>query len=883
MVQPDPLWEAVSPLLDVAFELSPIEREKWLATVRAQTPELAQHVEGLLEAHRALCEDRFLDTPSALQLPEPPLSRIVGPYTLITPIGEGGMGTVWLAERTDGEIQRKVAVKFLAAARRRAGLRERFLRERQLLSSLSHPAIVQVIDAGHTSEDEPYLVMEYVDGRHIDEYAATLSTPDRLRLFLEVCDGVAYAHRRLIIHRDLKPSNILVDQSGRPKLLDFGIAKLFDEAGDATVTQQRVLTPKYASPEQFRGAAQTTATDIYSLGAVLYTLMTGQAPRGGDGALAPAPESIGAVRLATSVNPVLPVDLNYVLGKALRVEPEERYASVDAFASDIRALLESRPVDARSGDRWYRTRKFLRRHRLQVAAAAAVMISLSVGLVVANRERVIAQRRFQQVRQFANEFIALDADLRTLQGATKVRSRVASEALAYLQQLGREARGDTELSFEIGNAYREVGEDLGVPVFANLGEYSEAQKTLAIGDAFIDTVRAASPRDRRAWLVSAEIQRDLMALADYQDRRNEAIAHAKEAAARIDRFVAFGKPSAEDVDTVTQLYMNIATAYSNNRQVEEQIAFCRRALAISDGVPSAEGRRAAAFGTLSVALLAEGDTEAAFAAAHTSRTLLEPRAASGSRGELFNLSLAYYREGATLGEPGRISLNRFDDAADAFERSLEIAEALTKRDASDSAARAHLAIVSNQLIDLFRDKDPARSVAVADHALQRVREGASNARLRFEEAGLLAHSSYAARELHHENEAKSRLDDALHILQKMKEYPAASIDPGGDVYDVIKALADDYADTGQNAAAVETYRTLLAGVIAAKADPAHLLPDAIVISDLWRGLARELQKAGQSDEAAALHAKRSELWAAWDRKLPNNATIGKQIVQLTGR
>ena len=246
-----------------------------------------------------------------------------GPYRLIRALGEGGMGSVFLAERADGEVDQRVAIKFIRPGADLPAIRERFLRERSILASLQHPGVAHLLDAGHTADGQPYLVMEYVDGMPIDEFAKGLDVRDILELFLPVCDAVSYAHRNLIVHRDLKPSNILIDTSGRPRLLDFGIAKILDATADSH-TILRALTPDYASPEQARGDARTTATDIYSLGAVLRKLL---AP------IADAPRDVG-----------------FIVQKALRAEPEERYATVDAFANDVRAFLEHRPVQARSGD-----------------------------------------------------------------------------------------------------------------------------------------------------------------------------------------------------------------------------------------------------------------------------------------------------------------------------------------------------------------------------------------------------------------------------------------------------------------------------------------------------------------------------------------------------
>src|SRR5215472_4430214 len=215
----------------------------------------------------------------ALEWGGAPASGCCGPYRMVRLLGAGGMGAVYLAERTDGEIRKQAAVKLLHPDGDHPRFLELFLRERQMLADLNHPSIARVLDAGHTDEGCPYLVMEYVDGIAIDQYAERLSLPARLRLLLPVCDAVSHAHRRLIVHRDLKPSNILVDSAGNPKLLDFGIAKLLDRSGNETLTLDRLLTPNYASTEQIRGDKQTTATDVYSLGAVLHKLVTGRTPR----------------------------------------------------------------------------------------------------------------------------------------------------------------------------------------------------------------------------------------------------------------------------------------------------------------------------------------------------------------------------------------------------------------------------------------------------------------------------------------------------------------------------------------------------------------------------------------------------------------------------
>src|SRR5262249_10124854 len=266
---------------------------------------------------------------------------------------------------------------------------------------------------------QPYLVMEYIDGKPIDTYTEGLSVRAKLALFLKVCSAISYLHRNLIVHRDLKPANILVTEDGEPKLLDFGIAKMIGLTPEAT-SSTRILTPDYASPEQVTDGPVTTATDIYSLGAVLYKLLTGASPHQFDG------NSPGAIALGISSGQITPPsklmpglkgDLEVVLMKALRREPRERYESVDAMAEDLRACLEWRPVQARSGDVWYRTRRWLRHYWVAAAAVTTVVASLSAGLYVANRQRIVAERRFDQLKKLSGSMIDLDRDIRVLPGS----------------------------------------------------------------------------------------------------------------------------------------------------------------------------------------------------------------------------------------------------------------------------------------------------------------------------------------------------------------------------------------------------------------------------------------------------------------------------------
>src|SRR5271165_5817603 len=403
-----------------------------------------------------------------------------GQYELTGLVGRGGMGSVYAADRVDGEITHRVAVKLLRPGADDPALRRRFLGERQILAGLSHPNVAKLLDAGHSEDGQPYLVMEYVEGQSIDVHLDGKSIRQKIALILKVCAAVSYLHRNLVVHRDLKPANILVGQDGEPKLLDFGIAKMLDLTNDSTITSMRMLTPEYASPEQVDGRPVTTATDIYSLGVVLYELLTGARPHQSESNSAASIAlaiSSGKITPPSRLVPILKGDLDMILMQALRKEPQERYATADAFADDLSAYLESRPVRARAGSFWYRARKFLRRHWISAAAATVVVASLATGLYIANRqreranrERAVAERRFAQLRQLSNRIFDVDRAMRVLPGSLDARRRLVSASLEYLEGLSKEARGNLDLAQEISDGYWRLARIQGGDTEFNLGD-----------------------------------------------------------------------------------------------------------------------------------------------------------------------------------------------------------------------------------------------------------------------------------------------------------------------------------------------------------------------------------------------------------------------------
>lgn len=388
-------WRRLSPHLDLALELGADERAAWLEQLRAQDAALASEVAALLEQHGKLQREGFLDhttSPSSASL----AGLVVGAYTLRAPLGQGGMGSVWLADRSDGRYTGHAAVKLLNASLIGRDGEARFRREGSILARLRNPHIARLIDAGVSPLGQPYIVIEHVDGERLDRYceARHLGLPERLRIFLEVLDAVAHAHANLIVHRDLKPQNVLVDRDGRARLLDFGIAKLIDpEPGEpASVTREgeSALTLEYAAPEQVTGGHITTATDIYSLGVLLCVLLTGRHPAGSS-PRTPAewikaivdtePRNMSELVEGTErgrLKAALRGDLDNIVARALRKGPDDRYPSAEAFADDLRRYLRHEPVSARPDTLAYRTEKFVRRHPAGVSAAVVALVAAIV-------------------------------------------------------------------------------------------------------------------------------------------------------------------------------------------------------------------------------------------------------------------------------------------------------------------------------------------------------------------------------------------------------------------------------------------------------------------------------------------------------------------------
>jgi serine/threonine protein kinase/tetratricopeptide (TPR) repeat protein len=525
-------WSQIKGALASALETDPAERPAELDRLCGGDAVLRGEVEALLafKAHA----DTLLNTgvapgaapgaaPGHLRMEAPPPAAI-GAYRVVRELGRGGMGVVYLGERADGQFRKQAAIKLITSGRHDATMQRRFRRERQILAQLEHPGIARLLDGGVTEDGQPYFIMEYIEGQGLLEYCdrKKRSVTERLRLFLKVCDAVAYAHQQLIVHRDLKPGNILVTAQGTPHLLDFGIGQVLgagEGAEDITQAGFPMMTPAYASPEQARGEPYTVLSDVYSLGVILYELLAGRRPY--------EVSAVSYIELARVISEQQPValgqaagsgtaetaewrsstperlrrslsgDLERIVAKALSKDARLRYAGVQELADDVRRHLDGRPVKARPATLRYRAGKLLRRHRVLLPAAAAALALILSFAAATWWEARRAERRFQQVRGLAHSVMfELDDAIAKMPGSTAAQELLVRRALEYLQSLARDAGNDAGLQREVALGYERVGMVQGYVSESNLGQVAAALASFQKAEEILGRLSARAPSDR---------------------------------------------------------------------------------------------------------------------------------------------------------------------------------------------------------------------------------------------------------------------------------------------------------------------------------------------------------------------------------------------------
>ena len=544
-------WDQVREVVDAVLDLPPDQRSPYLDQA-CPLPAVRRYVESLVVSYEQMGE--FLGEPALVSHAEAMAQSVadswkgrrVGPYQVTEEIGEGGMGSVYRAIRVDDQYKKQVAIKVVRSGFDTRFALNRFKAERQILANLEHPNIARMLEGGSTEDGQPYFVMEYIQGQPLDQYCDNhkLTITERLRLFRTICSAVQYAHQNLVIHRDIKPNNILVNAEGVPKLLDFGIAKILTPDSTTspaaqTMTMVQLLTPEYASPEQLLDESITTASDIYSLGVVLYELLTGNRPyrfttRKPDdiarvvaerepekpsasvvrmeestgtasGSVLPTPEDVSRTREGSpeKLRRRLSGDLDNIVLMALRKEPQRRYASVEQFSEDIRRHLDGLPVVARTDTFVYRSSKFLKRHTAGVTTAVLVALSLTVGLAFALREaqiarqqRVRAEERFNDVRELAKSNLSEFHDaIKNLPGSAAARHLVIQRTLTYLDGLNHDAAGDLGIMRELAAGYQQIGDLQGNFSGPGIGDSSAALESYRKAWTIRESLTAASGND----------------------------------------------------------------------------------------------------------------------------------------------------------------------------------------------------------------------------------------------------------------------------------------------------------------------------------------------------------------------------------------------------
>lgn len=874
----------VENLFNEVADLPPDQREQYFLQHRIDAS-LRREVESLLafdlDASKRL-QTSIAQMADAALPPPPPRC---GSYELKELIGQGGMGAVYRATRVDGEIRQEAAVKLMHAGWSNPNLRDRFLRERQILAGLSHPNIANLLDAGRTDDNRPYFVMELVDGRPIDEYCQGLPLAAKIQLFLKVCDAVAFAHSRLIVHRDLKPSNILVTAAGVPKLLDFGIAKIMDADSETTHTSDRMVTPAFASPEQILGGVVTTTNDVFSLGAVLYRLLTGKAPHDGDHAT-PEDQFLsminGTVTRPREHNRDLPEDIDIVVMKALRKEPAERYRTVDEFAEDLRAFLHSRPIQARQGERFYRFSKYVRRRKWTLAATAAVVLSLAIGLIVANRQREIANRRFQLVRNLSAKLFEIEHQVTPLQGSTGVRQYIAETAASYLDQLATEVT-EPELLVETAEGYRTVANVWARRNSANLGREPEAAAALDKGYRLLQRARQARPSDRKVLRALAENRIALVGVRGHGDTKKlgNAVDLAPETSQLLER-LAEGSPDPDDLHTAARGYSILHSAVLNAGKTAESRKYLERSLELTRGYahvhPSEKATMLLAttlriYGTF---LRYDGYLEDSLATLHEARNLLSGLPAN-PRHDIETSTVEYYL-GIVSGEPDALSMGDRGAAALHLERSLDILRRLMKVDPHDNNARVDFAMGGVKLARILAFDDPQKALRLFDEVFDRMHQAPANAARRKDYlTRAAAESTFVLRKLGRIAEAQARLRRVRQEVFQGQDLSKVTFGPTGALDSLFRAEAEMKAAAGQPREAAALYRVMIERNRASGADAEHDLSDGLQLSLKLERIEQLLSAAGDHAGAEKTHAERLQLWSGWQQRHPENPFVQRQI------
>ncbi|HBY64351.1 MAG TPA: hypothetical protein DEH78_31405 [Solibacterales bacterium] len=892
-------WQQIEALFYRALEAPAAEREQFVEREGGDDSGLIAEVRSLLGAEKGAAtaiESRVRNAVVTVVEDGEARQRRIGPYRLVERLGRGGMGSVFLAVRDDSEFQKQVAIKLVRPGADNTVVLARFRRERQILAQLEHPNIARLLDGGTSEDGHPYIVMEFVDGLRINEYCAKhqLGLRQRLELFLQVCSAVEYAHANFVIHRDIKPGNILVDGAGTPRLLDFGISKVVlptavpEDPNTALTQGLQLCTPDYASPEQVRSEAVGPASDVFSLGVVLYELVTGQLPHKIEEYTPRGMEEAICERPAPAPSTVAPVgdDLDTIVLRALEKDAVRRYPTVSRLADDIRLYLARQPIWARPRTPGYVASLFVRRHPVPVAAGLALFVALTLAVVVIARQSAEARQNEREVRRLANLLVTEVHDaIRDLPGAAKARQRLLETSITYLDQVAKRASGDVDVQRELALAWQRTAELQGYVLGTNLGQSRQALESYRKALAHLDASLSMRRDQPKAQLDRIALLRHVGDVLSYNNSAREAMeafgrafalaeqwraGHALDfewrrelgelaiAAARVSRLLNDNPASLEYASEAVSLYREMVKERAGDGEIERSLANALSAYGMSKARLGKNAEAAASFKE------AVGILEAWAAR--------EP----GNRANTRNLMLAYSHVGDLAAEE-----KRDDEARAAFGRMASIAEALHTADGADHRAVSDYGIA---LMRLGQVTEGPRKLEVFERS-----KGALEAALRTNPKNMQALTNLSNVELRMGDAQEARGDmagarrhwrAAVETADRVLELDAWQASPQRLLLRAAKKLAEDAAARKHRGDALEAMqRPLQIAQVALRPDAPPKTAGRLTIVPQVYGALRDIHlRLGERDEALRWQERTETAWRDV-AKLPGFTEQNRQEMQ----
>ncbi|MBL8175286.1 MAG: protein kinase [Bryobacterales bacterium] len=835
----------------------------------------------------------------------------VGSYTLLKVIGFGGMGVVYLAERDEEGVRQKVAIKLVQQGRATKFIRDRFRQERQILARLDHQNIARFIDSGVTYDDLPYYVMEFVeDGETISEYCRkkNLSVEQRLTLFLQVCSAVNYAHRNLVVHRDLKPGNILVDKNGVLKLLDFGIAKVLSEdpaGGQQTQTVVRMLTPDYASPEQVTGMSITTATDVYSLGVILYELLADRPAHFFrnysnteiqrvvcvEDPVPPSEAALLAERTpeAKRRSRLVRGELDAIVGMSMRKEPNHRYRSVEQFMSDIENYLGGNAVMAMRGTMRYRVGKFVRKNRIPIAAAGLVAVTLLGGIAATAYQARRADRRFQQVRQLASTLMNdFDTRIATLPQSVELRQWMASTVVQYLDNLAADVGSDDGLQLELARGYYKVAQLQGQPLSSNLGQNIPSIQNYRKAAGILSELAKRRPNDAGLMTELCRCER-MLGLVEAFGGNHGAAKAAFERGVRVGEALQERRPAeaheclAGSFDGIVAYELRSANPRGATPFLNQQMEHANALVALG-ATPVAKTALAEGYLNLSWARKETGDPQGALEAVRRAGAIGEE--IHGREG--WKTSWLRFRvldaTGDIQGNPRDINLLHREEAVASYREALAIVEPQYARDPNDARARHDLDRILRKVAFMIVDDRVEEAMRLAERALSlsevHLKIAPNSPEYVRAQADAYLIIGYGLQKLSRWKEALGYFERALGRQVEMQKISPEARRFLRGFQETYEATGDAYLQIGKEKEALFNYEKALeltVGLLWERPTDPYLLRD---LSDSHEALAAFHAGVGRKRGADAktswkkaieLQTKSVENWTEWPRKVSPGA------------